>query len=157
MLASLLRPKKRRVYGDRSPFSSPCTARETTPILSRRHQSDAPETEGDETHDEDGTGYGHEDEDEDGLEDSTPLLPIFSAPHLGKDAYQGIERDLLTCPQMPSRFTTSPMPSASWLPLAVRPLSPGTSCGPRKSPSFSSSPSSKKSQNPTSPGQLCGH
>ncbi|KAL2214941.1 putative cation channel family transporter [Thermoascus aurantiacus ATCC 26904] len=67
MLASLLRPRKRRP-----------DARESSPLL--RRQMHAPDTE-DETNDDDGSGYDPPD-DEDGPEGSTPLLPIFSAPHL---------------------------------------------------------------------------
>lgn len=69
MLASLLRPRKRRP-----------DARESSPLL--RRQMHAPDTE-DETNDDGGSGYDPPD-DEDGPEGSTPLLPIFSAPHLGE-------------------------------------------------------------------------
>ncbi|GAD97733.1 integral membrane channel protein, putative [Paecilomyces variotii No. 5] len=91
MLASLLRPKKRRAYTERSPFAAPSTARESSPLL-RRHN--APESADDASDEDEGTGYEHDpgdeleeeeddaQEDEDGPGDSPPLLPIFSAPYL---------------------------------------------------------------------------
>lgn len=93
MLASLLRPKKRRVYAERSPFSSPYTTRESAwPILQRNsgpgyhqiqdHPADDHGIEHTEYDDEDADGEDGEDE-EDGPIESTPLLPIFSASHLG--------------------------------------------------------------------------
>ncbi|EAU34110.1 conserved hypothetical protein [Aspergillus terreus NIH2624] len=92
MLASLLRPKKRRVYAERSPFSSPYTTRESAwPILQRNsgpgyhqiqdHPADDHGIEHTEYDDEDADGEDGEDE-EDGPIESTPLLPIFSASHL---------------------------------------------------------------------------
>ncbi|KAF9883849.1 hypothetical protein FE257_002740 [Aspergillus nanangensis] len=90
MLASLLRPKKRRVYAERSPFSSPYTTRQ--PAWPGRQRSSEPQYE--ETQDNEGAHEGFENgqyvvEDEDGEEEddpveSTPLLPIFSASHLDK-------------------------------------------------------------------------
>ncbi|OJJ45013.1 hypothetical protein ASPZODRAFT_134446 [Penicilliopsis zonata CBS 506.65] len=92
MLASLLRPKNRRQgYSEQSPFSSPFTARETTPLFRKRRE--------DVTHDElpdplepgeeDGEGGDEgeeeeeeEEEEEDGPQEAMPLLPIFSASHL---------------------------------------------------------------------------
>lgn len=96
MLSSLLRPS-RRAKGqthERSPFasSSPVATRrdrrnERSPLIRRnRHTATTyAETSGDEEHHSDST---HEDEeqpndDEDGVRDETPLLPIFSAAHLG--------------------------------------------------------------------------
>lgn len=83
----------RRGYTERSPFWSPSTARETTPILQRRNAADSADDAGDE---DDETGYEHDpgedpddedEEDEDGPGDSPPLLPIFSAPYLGKNGH----------------------------------------------------------------------
>lgn len=95
MLASLLRPKKRRVYAERSPFSSPYTAREA-PVCRDQHLPHRPAIRfnglSDDEHDDgdvdDDHGYAagenYEDvEDEDEAHESTPLLPIFSASHLG--------------------------------------------------------------------------
>ncbi|KAL1866107.1 hypothetical protein Plec18167_009199 [Paecilomyces lecythidis] len=91
MLASLLRPKKRRAYTERSPFAAPSTARESSPLL-RRHN--AAESADDASDEDEGTGYEHDpgedleeeeddaQEDEDGPGGSPPLLPIFSAPYL---------------------------------------------------------------------------
>ena len=97
MLASLLRPKKRRVYAERSPFSSPYTAREA-PVCRDQHPphhtairfnglSDDEHDDGDVDDDNDyGAGENYEDaEDEDEANESTPLLPIFSASHLGME------------------------------------------------------------------------
>jgi hypothetical protein len=97
MLSSLLRPKKSRLVGDRSPFSSPYTGGPTSPeatrngILNerRRAASDFDESEGsgeeDVVEDDEGDAREEDDgeEDEDGVGESTPLLPIFSAAHLG--------------------------------------------------------------------------
>lgn len=91
---------------DRSPFSSPHVGILSNPVAARRNsleerrrpaagfdQDDLPsvggkidieqeDEEGDD--DEDGAGHDPEDEpDEDGREEVTPLLPIFSAAHLG--------------------------------------------------------------------------
>lgn len=100
MLASLLRPKKRRVYADRSPFSSPYTQ---SPSLRRpqTHNCDYPEflagnnPRGDNSDDtdEDGRVDGELDDPE-----SAPLLPIFSASHLGTEltaSNDGIQTDSL--------------------------------------------------------------
>ncbi|PYH49538.1 putative cation channel family transporter [Aspergillus saccharolyticus JOP 1030-1] len=92
MLASLLRPKKRRTYADRSPFSSPYTTRDSPwPFL----DSITPQGEGGQGYGElDGNngfnetsgqlpGFNHdEDEGEETPADTSPLLPIFSASHL---------------------------------------------------------------------------
>ncbi|KAL4891523.1 putative cation channel family transporter [Aspergillus ambiguus] len=87
MLASLLRPKKRRVYAERSPFSSPYTTREAWPILQRDPESryDDRRDHPDVDHAIEQTEYDDEvadGEEEDGPIESTPLLPIFSASHL---------------------------------------------------------------------------
>jgi cobalamin biosynthesis protein CobT len=105
MLSSLLRPKKgRRRVEQYSPFSSRYDD-QSSPIVERRKRLDArhatadftetdPDDENTEEEDdeEDGEqeGEGGEDDDhgedgEDGQEHS-PLLPIFSAAHLGKHA-----------------------------------------------------------------------
>lgn len=93
MLASLLRPKKRRVYAERSPFSSPYTTREGLwPFRQEEAQHASPRMRYNETHgaplDED---YQHADdlgeyagqEEEDRPIETSPLLPFFSASHLG--------------------------------------------------------------------------
>jgi hypothetical protein len=95
MLSSLLRPKKGRRRVEHSPFSSHY-ADQSSPLLARnervRHATaDFTETEFDEDNtedeeDEEDQEEDHEeievDDDEDG-HDETPLLPIFSAAHLG--------------------------------------------------------------------------
>lgn len=99
MLASLLRPKARRAQVDQTPFSSPFTPSDSSPWFRaaaqrgpRRaraieHSDDdmpGPLEEIDEDVDEDWIGEEEEEEDDnDGPVESTPLLPIFSASHLG--------------------------------------------------------------------------
>ncbi|KAL8943024.1 MAG: hypothetical protein Q9216_001312 [Gyalolechia sp. 2 TL-2023] len=107
MLPSLSRlGGKGRQRGDRSPFSSPYSGVNSTPIAARRSSleerrrpaadfdrdlSPAPASRIDEE-DEDGEEIVEHDEDveeededdEDGAEETSPLLPIFSAAHLGK-------------------------------------------------------------------------
>ena len=94
MLASLLRPKK-RPSPERPPFSSPYAPRETTPLNqdypqqsryggfngrgNRFRDNDIIEEEF-ENGDNDQEG---EVDDEDEAHESSPLLPIFSASHLG--------------------------------------------------------------------------
>lgn len=85
MLASLLRPKKRRVYADRSPFSSPYTQ---SPSLRRPQpqNGDYPQFPvGNNPHDNNSDDTDEDDRFDGELEDpeSAPLLPIFSASHLG--------------------------------------------------------------------------
>ncbi|KAL7661835.1 hypothetical protein ACMYSQ_001206 [Aspergillus niger] len=90
MLASLLRPKKRRVYAERSPFSSPYTTRDSQwPALQNNAPQRGPEPGYEEINGYNGTreGPGARSEDDTDEEDdepieSTPLLPIFSASHL---------------------------------------------------------------------------
>lgn len=97
MLASLLRPKARRAQVDQTPFSSPFTPSDSSPWFRaaaqrgpRRargvEQSDdempGPLEEIDEDVEEDWIGQ-EEEEDDDGPIESTPLLPMFSASHLG--------------------------------------------------------------------------
>jgi hypothetical protein len=93
MLASLLRPRQPRLRVDRSPFSSPPTAQKQSSFIGRRKYSHYPDNNfQDDDQEEESTSHGEyedgdEDEDEDGEQnehnESTPLLPIFSAPHLG--------------------------------------------------------------------------
>jgi hypothetical protein len=99
MLSSLLHPSwsSRRQADHRSPFSSPSpeAARRDAPnersqLLRREQSNTITDTEIGRTHDDDRghTGSavedgGHESANEDGVEDETPLLPIFSAAHLG--------------------------------------------------------------------------
>jgi len=101
MLSSLLRPRRARPrVEEHSPFSSVYPDQDSSPIIARQERqirhatADWTETEeGDDNteDDEDGQDDGEDeagdpedaDEDEDGDED-TPLLPIFSAAHLGE-------------------------------------------------------------------------
>jgi hypothetical protein len=87
MLSSLLRPKKARPrVEEHSPYSSP--------YAERQHATaDFSEDDGEDeiTEDEDGeeeageeNGDDGEDVDEEDGEEDTPLLPIFSAAHLGR-------------------------------------------------------------------------
>ncbi|KAL4918352.1 hypothetical protein BDW62DRAFT_181786 [Aspergillus aurantiobrunneus] len=86
MLASLLRPKKRREYAQSSLFPSPDIANESRwPLLDgnvgynriRERATDDDDAREESIEDEDADG-----EDEDAPIESSPLLPIFSAPHL---------------------------------------------------------------------------
>jgi hypothetical protein len=69
MLSTLLRPKKRRT--DKSPYSSPF---ESSPLAVRNDYDQRNDNEDADDYDEDDGG-------EDDLD--APLLPIFSAAHLG--------------------------------------------------------------------------
>lgn len=98
MLSSFKRGRG-RPRGERSPFSSPYTALLSSPVAARRGSleerrrpaadfnadvSPARDTKVDEHEDEEELEEeDEEDEDEDGEGDTTPLLPIFSAAHLG--------------------------------------------------------------------------
>ena len=97
MLSYLLKPKRAiRQRAERSPFSSPYAGGASSPLLGARHagpehhRRPAADYDHDEQLDEhdaieesDGDGEEDEDEvDEDG-DLGTPLLPIFSAAHLG--------------------------------------------------------------------------
>jgi hypothetical protein len=85
MLASLLRSRKPRIRADRSPFSSPYTTQENTTFFRRdkyTHRLDSDIEDSEEI--DDGFDNIEEEDDEDyEQEDLTPLLPIFSAAHLG--------------------------------------------------------------------------
>lgn len=97
MISSLLRPQKGRGGVDQSTFSSRYTAEQSSPCGTRgsrveerrRLAADPDESEGREDDDDDDDldveedDEGAEQEDEDGNVDATPLLPIFSAAHLG--------------------------------------------------------------------------
>ena len=76
MLGSLRPKKERQVYAERSPFSSPYSTRERRLQNVDEEQMTDPEPEPEEDSDE------IEDEDED-VQETSPLLPIFSASHLG--------------------------------------------------------------------------
>lgn len=110
MLSSLLRPNKRRRDSQRSPFSSPSRGPLSPDVTRRsflsgkgknvtyddnderyRYRASYPDDgdrDGDD-HDHDSEDDSHDDEDdnedddEDGAAEDTPLLPIFSAVHLG--------------------------------------------------------------------------
>lgn len=82
MFGSLLRPKLRRGQTEQSPLSvSPWfRAHNHGRVQADESSDDAPELQGiDEDMDED-----WEEEEEDGPLESTPLLPMFSASHLGR-------------------------------------------------------------------------
>lgn len=99
MLASLFGTgsQRKRHHGDRSPFSSPYTAHQTSPVATRHErrfqrrriaadydETDITEEEDDEPEEEEENNDNEDGEDdEDGLGETTPLLPIFSAAHLG--------------------------------------------------------------------------
>lgn len=99
MLSSLSRfGGKSHQHGDRSPFSSPYSGVNSTPIAARRTSlegrrrpaadfdrdlSPAPASRIDEE-DEEVEEEEEEEDHEDGAEETSPLLPIFSAAHLGK-------------------------------------------------------------------------
>lgn len=120
-----------RQHGERSPFSSPFSGRLSTPVAARRSSleerrrpaayfdrdlSPGPATPVDEE-DEDVNEDDNEevDDDEDGGGESSPLLPIFSAAHLGPPQnlpYLAPANANHLC-QMLFRSTTSHTPSAS--------------------------------------------
>lgn len=86
MLASLLRPKKRREYAQNPLFRSSYTVNESTwPLLDGDAGYNGPrEHRVDDDAENEGIGAEEADaEDEDAPIESSPLLPIFSAPHLG--------------------------------------------------------------------------
>ena len=97
MLSYLLKPRRAlRQRGDRSPFSSPYAGDASSPLLGGRHDGLEDHRRPAADYDHDGPPDGRDDEesDEDAEEDEdevdedgglgTPLLPIFSAAHLGK-------------------------------------------------------------------------
>ena len=104
MLSSLSRlTGKDHHHGERSPFSSPFSGRLSTPVAARRSSleerrrpaayfnrevSPSPASPIGEDDDEDDDGHDNNDEDldadEDGGGETSPLLPIFSAAHLGR-------------------------------------------------------------------------
>lgn len=102
MLSSLARlGKDRQQHGDKSPLSSPYSGLQANPVAARRSSLvERRRPAGDFDHDispglanrideedeEDEEAVFErqdEDEDEDGVEETSPLLPIFSAAHLG--------------------------------------------------------------------------
>lgn len=96
MLASLLRPKARRAQTDQQPLSSPFTLSDSPPWFRTPAQRSPRRAHGAEHSDDDMPGrfeeidedvaedwIEEEDEDDDGPVESSPLLPIFSASHLG--------------------------------------------------------------------------
>jgi hypothetical protein len=108
MLSSLLRPTRiSRTNADgRSPFASPSPdlARQRAPPNERSQLLQNPNnavTSG-ETSESDGEDEEHpdsnyqdeevDDENEDGVRDETPLLPIFSAAHLGRNVPEPMPR-----------------------------------------------------------------
>lgn len=95
MFASLLRPKKRRLHAVRSPFSS-WNTQDGPSLRNQTQNNDYREFIGNNVHDVD------EDEDSmdaDGQDDpSAPLLPIFSASHLGMNTKPGKLKRLTNMP-----------------------------------------------------------
>ena len=100
MISSLLRPKRGRTAreGDRSPFSSPYSGLRSSPVATRRPPAEERRRAGADFDNDDATNRQDDideededhvdqedeaDEDEDGHGETTPLLPIFSAVHLG--------------------------------------------------------------------------
>lgn len=79
MFGSLLRPKLQRGHTEQTPFSSPWFRAHQRRVQSESSEDEAPELQG--IDEEDG---GEWEEEEDGPLESTPLLPIFSASHLGR-------------------------------------------------------------------------
>ncbi|KAJ9252008.1 hypothetical protein DTO207G8_5037 [Paecilomyces variotii] len=139
MLASLLRPKKRRAYTERSPFAAPSTARESSPLLRRRNAADSADDASDE---DEGTGYEHDpgddleeeeeeegeddahEEDEDGPGDSPPLLPIFSAPYLDALPVYNITHTIriLVCSRCETTLTWDQLRSPQVSQFLVKPI-----------------------------------
>jgi hypothetical protein len=112
MLSSLFRPSRssKRQRDTRSPFSSPSPAvtrrhppHERTQLLSQ-DQANAPgiqNTSRTDSDEEDHTDHDLDDEEfesgnEDGVREEAPLLPIFSAAHLGSNLFLQVLR-LWTC------------------------------------------------------------
>ena len=106
MLSTSIKHGRRRPRGERSPFSSPYTALLSSPTAARRgsleerrrpaanfnaHVSPAPDIKIDDEDEEELEEDGEGEVDEDGDGDTTPLLPIFSAAHLGIH-FQSIHR-----------------------------------------------------------------
>jgi hypothetical protein len=99
MLASLLRPKGPHGHLENSPLSPPYATRETSPWfraatrpgITRRYRRigprDVPEQD---TWIEEEEEPEEEEGEEDGPLESTPLLPIFSASHLGRTACRSL-------------------------------------------------------------------
>jgi hypothetical protein len=84
MLASLLRPKKRRRYPEHSPFPAWYASRDPLLPGEPRHNdngfmtgNNAHQSGSDGDEDEDGDEHEHDDP------ESAPLLPFFAATHLG--------------------------------------------------------------------------
>ncbi|KAL3455079.1 hypothetical protein BJX64DRAFT_273038 [Aspergillus heterothallicus] len=91
MLTSLLRPKKRREYAQSSLFPAPYAAGDSRwPLLNKNarvgqktgYNGLTGHTDGEDTEEESVEDEDADAEDEDVPIESTPLLPIFSAPHL---------------------------------------------------------------------------
>lgn len=167
-----------------SPFSSPHSNMQASPIAARRSSLEerrrpaakfnhlvspaaenrieeeelddeaVEEPDEDENEDEDGDGDGDINEDDAG--ETSPLLPIFSAAHLGmRSAYFGIDLEILTSVQTPYQFITSHTPYVYSLYLDARQLSRGTSYGHPKFHSSLSNLYSSKYETRTSPRPRC--
>jgi hypothetical protein len=96
MLSSLLRPKKaRRRVEEHSPFSSPYAERRHATADFTEDDGEDENTEDEDDQEEDEGDDEEAIEEEDGDED-TPLLPIFSAAHLGISSQPCIEYLLIS-------------------------------------------------------------
>jgi hypothetical protein len=85
MFTSLLRPKLQRGQTEQSPFSTPSPwfrAHDPRRVRADESSDDAPELQGINEGDMDQDWEDEEEEDDQPFE-STPLLPMFSASHLG--------------------------------------------------------------------------
>lgn len=160
------RDQRRR---ERSPFSSQYSNLLASPIAARRSSQDerrspaakydhvispGPTERIEEEEQDEEEGEEVEDDDEDGDEDDagelSPLLPIFSAAHLGMSTGSGVSTlrvcQMLKVVQIVCRSITLLTPSVCSLSHGVRLLSLGTNYDRHKSPSSCSSQSSSKSK-----------
>ena len=80
MLASLRRLRTRPPWVDRSPEAPPNPRH-----IVYEDDNDDDDDEEEEEEDNDEEADEDEEEDEDGAGEAAPLLPIFSAPHLGRE------------------------------------------------------------------------
>ncbi|KAL9607743.1 MAG: hypothetical protein Q9167_007373 [Letrouitia subvulpina] len=128
MLSSFSRlGKDRRLHGDKSPLSSPYSGLQSNPLAARRgslveRRRPAADfdhdispglanriDEEDEEDEEAAFERQDEDEDEDGVEETSPLLPIFSAAHLDALAY-----DFYPLQGLPTSSSGNATPRPNW-------------------------------------------
>lgn len=90
MLSSIFRPRgtRRPSHRDFGSLQEPAVADENHPLLGARDHIPAMRNDNDDDYNEPDDPHQAEDlhmhEDEDGDDDNVPLLPIFSAAHLGR-------------------------------------------------------------------------